>query len=69
MTKFEYCSYLYEVLSQKGAVFLPNGENIETSKEKIIDIINKLGKEEWELVSAIYYEDIEAFYFKRERNE
>jgi hypothetical protein len=35
----------------------------------VIGVLNKLGKEEWELVSTKIFDVAGIFYFKRELNE
>ena len=38
----------------------------DTTTEKLIETLNDLGKEEWELVSVEHFDIGETFYFKRE---
>jgi hypothetical protein len=69
MTKFEYCVFQVAYPTNKSEILFPNGEIKDTSNEHVINILNKLGKEEWELVSTKIFDVAGMFYFKRERNE
>jgi hypothetical protein len=66
MTKFEYCNLSIAFQNNIVRVVFPNGEAKDTTNENLMNTINDLGKEEWELVSVVYFDLGGAFYFKRE---
>lgn len=67
MPKFEYCNLSIAFQSNKIVTYLPNGDTKITTDDCLLNIINNLGKEEWELVSVIYLAEMAGtFYFKRE---
>ena len=67
MTQFEYCCLSIAFPSNKILISFPNGDPKCTTDENLMDIMNNLGKEDWELVSVNYLDDLAGvFYFKRE---
>lgn len=66
MTKFEYCNLTIAFETNKIVVSSPNEDLKCTTDENLMDIMNDLGQEDWELVSVIYLDMAGIFYFKRE---
>lgn len=66
MTKFEYCNLSIAFQNNIVRVVFPNGDSKDTTNENLMNTINDLGKEEWELVSVVYFNLGGTFYFKRE---
>jgi hypothetical protein len=66
MTKFEYCNLSIAFQTNIIRIAFPNGDTKDTSNENLMNTLNNLGKEDWELVSVIYFDLGGVFYFKRE---
>lgn len=66
MTKYEYCNLSIAYQTNIIRVVFPNGESNDTATDKLMETLNDLGKEEWELVSVVYFDIGGTFYFKRE---
>lgn len=71
MAKFEYCNLTIAFSTNKIAIFFPNGDTKSTTDKNLIDVMNDLGQEDWELVSVTYLNKMAdkmagVFYFKRE---
>lgn len=66
MTKYEYCNLSIAYQTNVIRVVFPNGDSNDTTTDKLMETLNDLGKEEWELVSVVYFDIGGTFYFKRE---
>jgi hypothetical protein len=75
MTKFEYCSIRYMSnpiapnISYKSTIIYPNGNIVEKINEEITITLNKLGNENWELVSSHVTATIPIHYFILKRKQ
>lgn len=65
MTKFEYCNLSIAFQTNIVRVVFPNGDTKDTTTDNLMNTLNDLGKEEWELVSVVYFDLGGTFYFKR----
>jgi hypothetical protein len=66
MTKFEYCNLSIAFQTNIIRIVFPNGDTKDTNNENLMNALNNLGKEGWELVSVVYFDLGGVFYFKRE---
>ncbi len=66
MTKYEYCNLSVAYSTNIVRVVYPDGESKDTTCDNLMNTLNDLGKEEWELVSVVYFDIGGTFYFKRE---
>jgi hypothetical protein len=66
MTKFEYCNLSIAFQTNVIRIVFPDGGTKEITSENLMNSLNDLGKEEWELVSVTYFDLGGTFYFKRE---